>query len=80
MDHTHYHCGQPRPLDAFGGGEDLAAVLADPAQSGRAGVALTDGVRCDEAKGAVFTKSVEGEPKEVRNEVGVAVALGVQVL
>ncbi len=74
-DHDRREAG---PLDALARGVDLAAVLTDPAQPGRARVALGDRVRGDQAEGAALAQQVERAPEEVGDEVGVAVALLVQ--
>ena len=57
MQHAHDDRRLAGPLDPLGGAVDLAAVLADPAKSARAGVALGDGVRGDEAKCAAVPES-----------------------
>ena len=68
------------PLIPLGGPVDLAAVLADPAQTAGAGVALSDRVGGDQAERAARPHQIEGPPEEVRDKVRVAVALFVPSL
>ena len=69
MNDAHHHGREPRPLDAFSRGEDLTAILADPAKPGRTSVSLRDCVRGDEPEGASVTQQIEGAPIEVGNEI-----------
>ena len=48
-------------------------MFADPAQAGRARVALADGVRGDQAEGPLVPQQVESTAKEVGHKIGVAV-------
>ena len=50
-------------------------MVANPAQAGGARVALRDGVRRDQAERASVPKQVERPPVEVRDQVGVAVTV-----
>ena len=79
VDDAHHHRRHAGPLHALARREDLAAVRADPAQPARARVALRDRVGRDQAEGPAIAQQVEGAPEEVRNEVGVAVALCVEL-
>ena len=54
VDHADHDRGQPRPLDAFARAKDLASMVTDPTQSASTRIALSDGVRGDEAERAIL--------------------------
>ena len=56
---THHHSSEAGPFDALPCCEDLATVLADPSQTGRPGVTLSDRVRSDEAEGSPLPQQIE---------------------
>ena len=62
--------GPPEPL---AGGVDRSAAVTDPPQPGRACVALSDRVRGDQPEGAFGSHQIERSPKEVGDEVAIAV-------
>ena len=80
MDDAHNDRCFPGPLEPALGLVDVAFVLADPTQSGRAGVALPDGVRGNETERASLPQQVERTAKEMSDEVGIAVAPGMKLL
>lgn len=80
MHHAHHDRDTAGPFVALSYGEDLAAMLTDPAQAGGAGVPLTDRVCCDEPEGAFFADEIEAPAEKMGHQVGVAVALHVRVL
>ena len=54
-------------------------MLANPAKSAGAGIALADGVRSNKAKGAIFADECESAAEEMGNDVSVPVRSIVQV-
>ncbi len=80
VDDAHHYRRLPGPRAPSAGVVDLAAVRADPAEAGSAGVALRDGVGGDQAERAPAAQEGERPPEEVGHEVGVAVALLVRRL
>ena len=75
MDYADDHGREPRPLLAPGRFVERAVVFADPAQTGRARVALADSVRGDQAECPLAPQKVERAAEEVGHEIGVAVRL-----
>ena len=75
----HYDGRFAGPLDALASGEDGAAVHADPSQAGCPRVALRDGVRGDQPERSAVPQQVERAAEEMRHQVGVAVALLVEL-
>ena len=80
MENADYHRRVTGPLDPLGGAVDLAAVLADPSQSGGPRIALSDGVGGDQAQRATIANQTERTPVEVCHEVGITVALLMHLL
>ena len=72
MDYAHHHRSFAGPLYASLGAVDAAAVLADPTQTARTRIALTDGVGSDQSHGTIVANQVEGAPKKMGYEIGAA--------
>ena len=80
VDHAHDHRRLARPFEPLASRVDRAAVVADPAQAGRARVTLADRVRGDQTEGALGSNEVESTAEEVGDQVGVAVRFGMNGL
>src|SRR5713101_3082776 len=74
VQHAHDHRRETGPLHPLACTVDLAAMLADPAQTRGSCVALGDCVSGDETEGPTLAHELESAPKEVSDEVCIAMA------
>ena len=78
MNHAHDHSRLAGPLEPLAGRVDRAPVVADPAQAGRACVALTDRIGGDQPERTSFDMRGQKPVGKVGNEIGIALRFGVE--